>query len=287
LQLGELEPPPAAGVDLSRPNVARVYDYLLGGHANWAIDREFAKKVMSAFPLAPMIAKANRLFLHRVVRHLVGIGVRQFIDVGSGVPTMGATHEIAEETGQPCRVVYVDNEPVAVAHSQVLLDEFGDPLRHASINADLRAPDELWQRALACDVLDPTKPVALLMLAVLHFRQPGWDGVDIGTASMARLRELLSAGSYLAISHATVDDVPATIAAQCAQAKDMFDHRSSPMVFRSAGEILGLFGDFDIVDPGVAWTAMWHPEHARPSEPLIRFTKPNESAVLAGLARKR
>ncbi|HEX4700590.1 MAG TPA: SAM-dependent methyltransferase, partial [Pseudonocardiaceae bacterium] len=168
MNAADQEPAIPPGVDLEHPSVARVYDFYLGGTANWAIDREFGKKVLARFPLLRPIAKANRLFLHRAVRHLVRQGVRQFVDIGSGVPTMGNTHQIADELAPDCRVVYIDNEPVAVAHSQMLLDQNGDPERHAAINADLREPDELWQRVRDTDVLDLTQPVALLLVAVLH-----------------------------------------------------------------------------------------------------------------------
>jgi hypothetical protein len=282
------EPALPPGVDLEHPSVARVYDFYLGGTANWAIDREFGKKVLGRFPLLRPIAKANRLFLHRAVRHLVRQGVRQFIDIGAGVPTMGNTHDVADELapGQT-HVVYIDNEPVAVAHSEMLLDQFGDPKRHAAINADLRDPDELWQRVAATGVIDLSKPVGLLFIAVLHVHQDGPDGEDVGAASVARYRQLLAPGSFLGISQLTPDGVPPGIEANLADLKEMYDaSSSSDAMFRSQDEIRALFGDFELVEPGLTWTPLWHPEETSASAPVISFATPSESAIMAGVGRK-
>ena len=282
------EPLPPPGVDLARPSVARVYDFYLGGTANWAIDREFGKKVMSRFPLIRPIAKANRLFLHRVVRHLTRQGVRQFIDIGSGVPTMGPTHEVADQLAPNSRVVYVDNEPVAVAHSEMLLEQHGDPTRHAAINADLREPDVLWHQVESTGVIDMNEPVVLLMIAVLHVRQIGPTGDDIGDASLARYRELVPRGSYLAISQLTTDGVSPEMELHLADLKQMYDtSSSSKAMFRDREGIRSLFGDFEMVDPGLTWTPLWHPEEKSPTAPVITFAEPRESAILAGVGRKR
>jgi len=280
------DPAVPPGVDLEHPSVARVYDFYLGGTANWAIDREFGKRVLARFPLLRPIAKANRLFLHRAVRHLVRQGIRQFIDVGSGVPTMGSTHMIADELADGTRVVYIDNEPVAVAHSQMLLEENGDRSRHAAINADLRDPDELWQRVREIEVLDLTQPVALLLVAVLHVRQPGADGTDIGPAAVARYRQLLTPGSFLVISHITTEGVPPEMDEKLVDLKQMYDSRSSPVIWRTHDEIRDLFGDFDLLPPGLTWTTLWHPEETSPTAPLITFASPNESVIWAGIGQK-
>jgi hypothetical protein len=278
--------PAPPGVDLEHPSVARVYDFYLGGTANWAIDREFGKKVLAQFPLLRPIAKANRVFLQRAVRHLVRQGVRQFVDIGSGVPTMGSTHEIADELSRDTKVVYVDNEPVAVAHSQMLLDQKGDTNRHAVINADLREPDELWQRVRETEVLDLAKPVALLLVAVLHVQQPGADGTDVGPAAVARYRQLVAPGSYLAISHITSEGVPAELDEKLVELKKMYDNRSSPVIWRTHDEIRDLFGDFPLAEPGLTWTTLWHPEETSPTAPVITFASPNESVIVAGVGRK-
>ena len=282
----EQDPFPPQGIDLEHPSVARVYDWYLGGTANWAIDREFGERALSVFPLLRPIAMANRLFLHRVVRHLVGLGVRQFVDIGSGVPTMGNTHQVADEVAPDSRVVYIDYEPVAVAHSQVLLEKNGDPARHAAINADLRNPDRLWQRVIETGVINLEEPIALLTIAVLHVQQPDTDGVDIGARAIARYRELLPAGSYLAISHATDDGVPEEIASSLAELKKMYDTLSSPVIWRTHEQIRQLLGNFELVPPGMGWTTSWHPEETGPNSPVIELDRPNEAAVWAGVGRK-
>jgi len=280
------DPFPPQGVDLARPSAARVYDWILGGTANWAIDREFGEQVLAGFPLARSIAIANRLFLHRVVRHLVRQGIRQFVDIGSGVPTMGNTHQVADDVAPDSKVVYIDNEPVAVAHSQVLLEQHGDLERHAAINADLRNPDQLWQRVIETGVIDLDEPIALLLIAVLHFQQPDPDGVDMGASTVARYRELLPRGSYLAISHATSDGVPEDVAAVLRETRQRYESTSSPVIWRSHAEIRELFGDFDMVPPGMEWTPSWHPEESGPNAPVLDFDSPNEAAIWAGVGRK-
>jgi hypothetical protein len=282
----EQDPFPPKGVDLEHPSVARVYDYYLGGSANWAIDREFGDRAMAMFPLLRPIALANRLFLHRMVRHLVRLGVRQFVDIGSGVPTMGNTHQVADEVAPDSSVVYVDHEPVAVAHSQVLLEENGDPNRHAVVNADLRDPDRLWQRVIETGVIDMDKPTALLVIAVLHVQQRDADGVDIAHRAIARYRELLPSGSYLAISHGTDDGVPDDIAEQLAELKRMYDASSSPVVWRPRDEIHQFFGDFELLPPGMSWSPSWHPEETGPNSPVIEFDQPNQAVIWGGVGRK-
>jgi hypothetical protein len=274
--------------------VARVYDYYLGGSANWAADREFGDRVLAKFPLLKDIAVANRLFLNRVVRHLVKRGVRQFLDVGAGVPTRGNTHEIADELAlregrtPDTRVVYVDNEPIAVAHAEALLSTAGDANRHAVIEADLRTPDALWEQAMATELLDPSEPVALLLIAVLHVHQPGTDGTtDIGADSVARFRELLPAGSYLAVSHITDDGVPPELDDKLVELKRMYDtSSSSDVIWRPRADIEAMLGDFEPVEPGWTWTTEWRPEETGPHATLIRFPTPSHAAIWSGVGQK-
>src|SRR3979409_38324 len=143
------------GVDLERPNAARIYDWFLGGDANWAIDREFGARAVETFPMIRTLARVGRDFLGRGVSPLVGQGVTQFLDLGSGVPTVGNVHEVADSLNPRSRWVYVDCEPVAVAHSQTLLERDGDLTRHAVLHGDLRNPADIWARALDTGVLDP------------------------------------------------------------------------------------------------------------------------------------
>lgn len=271
--------------DTQQPNVARVYDYFLGGAANYAVDREFGKRALQRFPFVESVAKANRLFLHRTVRYLLSQGVRQFIDIGSGVPTMGATHQIAAEAGG-ARVVYVDNEDVAVAQSKLELERDGDPRRHTVVRADLREPDELWQAVATSGIVTLREPVAVLLLAVLHVKQLDDAGRDVGPASVARLRELISPGSYFALSHGTDDQVPDGRATKMAEFAAMYDHTATPVIWRSQSEIEALFGDFELVEPGMTWTPLWRPEYGDSSEPDLGFSDPSESIGWAGVARK-
>lgn len=161
---GELEAYPPPGIDVQRPSVARVYDYYLGGDASWAVDRTFGDAVLAEFPMLGKIAKANRVFLHRVVRHLIRLGVTQFVDIGAGLPTMQHAHQVADDLAPGrTRVVYADHDPIAVSHSQGLLEEHGDHRRHAAIHADMRAPDRLWKQVGDTGILDLGKPVAVLL----------------------------------------------------------------------------------------------------------------------------
>jgi S-adenosyl methyltransferase len=288
------DPSPPAGVDLDRPSVARVYDYLLGGTANWSIDRKFGDQMLAIAPLAKDMALANRVFLNRAVSYLTRQGVRQFLDIGAGVPTAGNTHQVADEVAREqgrdtdARVVYVDNEPVAVAHAEALLAKEGDDERHAVVAADLRSPDELWNLALGTELLDPSEPIAVLIIAVLHVQQPDEDtGQDIGPSAVARLRELLPPGSYLAISHTTDDGVPPDLVRSLASIKTLYDSSSSSdVVWRRHEDIEALLGDFEVVEPGWTWTGEWRPEESSASAPSISFDEPSRAVIWAGVGKK-
>jgi hypothetical protein len=281
------------GVDVERPSVARVYDYYLGGSANWAIDREFGARVLQKFPLLRNVAIANRLYLNRLVRHLTKQGIRQFLDVGAGMPTVGNTHQIADELAvtlgrtPDAHVVYVDNEPIAVAHAEILLEKEGNADRHGVINADLREPDDLWRRAMATGLLNPDEPIALLLIAVLHVHQPGPDGTDIGPASVARLRQRLPAGSYLGMSHITDEGVPPDVGEKLVELKRMYDTSSSSnAIWRSHKDIEAMLGDFEVVEPGWTWLTEWHPEETGPTVRPIAFPTPNHAVGWAGVGKK-
>ncbi|WP_190824100.1 SAM-dependent methyltransferase [Saccharopolyspora pogona] len=285
------EPFPPPGVDLSRPSVARVYDYYLGGTTNWEIDRQFGERVLEDYPVIRSIAHANRMFLRRVVRHLVRRGIRQFVDIGSGVPTMGHAHEVAEQVAPgEVKVAYVDHEPVAVAHANSLLREHGDPNRHVAIHADMRDPERLWSRIADTGVIDVNEPIALLLMAVLHIQQPpapGSDSTDdLGPSLVATYRDLLAPGSYLSLSHVTDKEIPPHHAAMLANLKRLYENSVSPAIFRNRQEITDLFGDFTILEPGVTWTPLWHPEEANENDHTVSFDSPSESLLLAGAARK-
>ncbi|TVT47929.1 methyltransferase [Amycolatopsis rhizosphaerae] len=275
-------------VDLDHPSVARVYDYYLGGNANYAVDRVFGEMALTAFPFVRPAAKANRLYLRRVVHYLIQRGVRQFVDIGSGVTTSdGGTHRMADELGRVkgARVVYVDHEPVTVLRSQLQLEQHGDPKRHAVVQADLREPDLLWRKVRESGVVDLRQPVAILLMAVLHVVQPGPDGTDVSAEAVARLRELMPRGSYLALSHGTTDGVSATLAHDMDEFARLYDRTPARLHWRSRAEIETFFGDLPLVEPGATWCPLWHPELARQGEE-IRFTDPGESMVWVGVAHK-
>lgn len=278
---------PQPEVDLDRPNAARVYDYLVGGKVNWAVDRSFGDRIAEQVPLAKKMALANRQFLNRAVACLSRAGIRQFLDIGSGIPSAGNTHEVADEINPDSHVVYVDNEAIAVAHGEELLDEVGDPNRHAVLDADLRNPDDLWDKAMATGVLDPGQPIAMLLIAVLHFGQPGLRGQDVSYQSVARLRELLPPGSYLALSHGSTDGAPARIVSDFERVVELYEHSSSRLILRSHADIERFMGDFVLLEPGMVWTPQWRPDEQTARLPrTVTFDDPSESVVWAGVARK-
>lgn len=271
-------------VDLHHPSVARVYDFLLGGSAYWTMDRLFAKRMLDRFPGFGNIAKANRMFVERVVRHLVKSGVRQFVDIGSGVLSSGNTHQIANEVAQDTRVVYVDNDPIAVAHAEILLDREGDPDRHVVVNADLRDPDELWHHVSTTCILDPDEPVAVLMFSVLHSLPPEEGDRDPAARLMARYRELIPPGSYLGISHLTSEGVPADLPPKLADLQQLCDDWADGRAYcRPRDEVNALLGDFRLISPGMVWAPEWHPEE---STPRVHFPASNHSGVWGGVGQK-
>ena len=261
-------------VDLERPNVARIYDWALGGTANWAVDRQYGELAVKAFPLAKALARGNRDFLGRAVRHCVTEGITQFLDLGSGIPTAGNVHEVADDYADDSRCVYVDNEPVAVAHGRILLEEEGDPERHAVLHADLRDAEEVWEAALATGVLDPDRPICLLSVAVLHFL-PDVTGVR---EAIRDYRTLLAPGSAYALSHATESGVEGDELAQIRRLVKLSERSSSPAVSRSLDEIAAFFGNFDVVDPGIVPVGEWRPEPGAAPVPL--------ASVVGGVGRK-
>jgi hypothetical protein len=270
------------GVDLERPNAARIYDYLLGGTANWAIDREFAAKALETFPMMREVARTGREFLGRGVRYLARQGITQFLDLGSGVPTVGNVHEIADEVNPQSHCVYVDHEPVAAAHAQVLLEREGDPTRHAVIQADLRDPDAVWQRARRTGVLDPARPIGLIMVGVLYFVGPADRPHEI----VAAYRDRLPPGSYLLSSHLTEDEVPEDGGEQRAEVRAQYTRSSSQLFLRTRAEFTAFFDGFELVPPGVVWLPEWHLEERESPASEEYAADPPRSYALGGLGRK-
>ncbi|RZQ64387.1 SAM-dependent methyltransferase [Amycolatopsis suaedae] len=276
------DPIPPKGIDLERPNAARMYDWFLGGSANWAIDRQAGELAVAAVPDLKTYARLNREFLARAVRFCVRAGVTQFLDIGSGVPTVGNVHEVAEELDPASRCVYVDNEPVAVAHSEVLLDENGDPARHAIVESDLRDVEGTWRRAVETGVIDPGRPIGLIMVAVLHFVPPEDGGDD----AVAGYRDLLPSGSRLVLSHATTDGVPADQIEGAERVRAIYQNSSTPVCWRTRDQFTSLFGDFELAPPGVEWVPAWRPDPPRTALDRELAKAPNRAGILGAVGRK-
>ena len=259
------------GVDTRRANVARLYDYLLGGSHNFRADQDAARALASVEPDIRAIAWANRKFLGRAVRFLSQAGIRQFLDIGSGIPTEGNVHEIARETGPGARVVYADIDAVAIAHSRAILD--GDP-DTVIIEADLREPGKVLAHPQTRRLIDFSQPAALLLVSVLHYVSDADDPWRI----LAALREALAPGSYLVICHGTADDRPEVMQA----VGKMFNRSVSVQSnVRSRAEILRMFGDFELAEPGLVHMPLW-----RPDSPADVPADPARYWNLAGVARK-
>jgi hypothetical protein len=257
------------GIDLDRPNAARMYDYALGGSHNFAVDREMVERVEAMMPGSSLIAHANRAFLRRAVRYCLDAGVRQFLDIGSGIPTVGSVHEVAHAIAPDSRVVYVDVDAVAVAHGQAILRD--DPMATA-LAGDVRRPAEILADPRLTKLLDFTEPVAVLLIAVLHFV----PDADHPAGIVRKLRERLVPGSYLVISHATPEERPD----DADTVRQLYRGTSSPLSMRSRPEIEALFAGFDLVEPGLTWVTSWRPT---PTDDDV----PPRHEMLVGIGRRR
>jgi hypothetical protein len=235
-------------LDLDRPNAARMYDYFLGGSHNFAVDRELAGKVFEVFPDMPRAAQANRAFLRRAVRFLVDQGIRQFLDIGSGIPTVGNVHEIAQEHAPDARVVYVDTDPIAVTHSRAILA--GND-RTLVVQADGRDPATLLADPALTEQLDLTQPVGLLMVALLHFVPDDQDPRGV----IAKYAAALAPGSWLVVSHGSVDRLEGP-----SRLEEIYRTTATPVQLRSKAELEALLADVGLVEPGVAFLSGWHPD---------------------------
>ncbi|WP_326595286.1 SAM-dependent methyltransferase [Streptomyces sp. NBC_01803] len=260
------------GMDLSVPSVSRMYDYYLGGSHNFEVDRAAARKALEAFPGIPKIAQANRAFMRRAVRHAISEGVTQFLDIGSGVPTFGNVHEVAQEASDRARVVYVDNDPVAVAHSRAVLA--GDD-RADVASADFRDPQGVLNSDPVGRLLDLDRPVALLLVALLHF----FEDDDKPGEKVAALRDSLAAGSLLILTHASVDHGSMT-PEQGARITRIYRDGGATLVMRSGEDIARFFDGFELVDPGLVPMPDWRPEGPPDQEDPIVY------AGYAGVGRK-
>jgi hypothetical protein len=270
--------PGADPVDLQtgRPHPARVYDYLLGGKDNYAADRAAAEEGLKANPNSLVPPRQNRAFMRRAVRYLVTeAGISQFLDIGTGIPTSPNVHEIAQDANPGARIVYVDNDPIVLSHARALLTS-GPEGETAYIDADLRDVDRILGSADLRATLDLSRPVALMLIAVLHFIPDG----DGPYSLVARLLAGLPYGSYLALSHLTGDFDPAAWAGVAA----VFKRSGVTMRVRSRPEVERFFAGLDVIDPGVVSLPHWRPE---PVE-VGGAGQPSDAAVsvYGGVARR-
>ncbi|MGQ5633333.1 MULTISPECIES: SAM-dependent methyltransferase [unclassified Streptomyces] len=243
---------PAVHIDTSKPHPARIYDYLLGGKDNYEVDQVAADQLAAAAPEVWISVRANRAFLQRAVRYVVGSGVRQILDVGTGLPTSPNVHEVAQELAPDVRVAYVDNDPIVKAHGDALLNRAGTT---SIVLADLREPQSVVDHPEVRRVIDFGRPVALFLVAVLHFLRDA----DEPERVVATLRDALPAGSFLVLSHATGDF------ADRSEAEAVYDNASASMNLRSRDQVARFFDGFDLVEPGLVQVPFWRPDSTPPA----------------------
>lgn len=252
--------PPAPGtVDLDKPSAARVYDYFLGGTTNYAIDREFGKAILQTMPLVGPLARQNLIWTDRVVRAAMAAGLRQFIDLGSGIPTHGHVHEVVRKVlpeGQRATVVYVDYEEVAAAHARVTLEreEAGDWA--GFLHCDLRNSQRVMTAPETTRLIDFSRPVCLIAGAVLQFLGPADAPADL----MPQYQSYLTRDSWLAISHVTVEDSPPELLPEAMKVVDAYSNTSNPLWPRTRAETQALFGDWQMLEPGLVYLTDWRPD---------------------------
>ena len=263
----------AAGIDSSAPHAARIYDYFLGGTSNFAADRAAAAEILRHSPSVRTAARENRAFLSRAVRYPAAeAGIRQFLDIGAGLPATGSVHHVAQAVAPSSRVVYADNDPLVLAHAPALLASAAWG-RTAYIYADLRDPAAILADPVTRDVLDFRRPAGLIIAAILHFIPDEDEPAQI----LATLLDALPSGSYLVASHLTTEHDPAATAA----GQRVMQRAGIPMQKRASGEFAGLaFRGLELVPPGVVLVSEWRPDGPGPRP------APAEVNCYGGVARK-
>jgi SAM-dependent methyltransferase len=236
-------------VDLTKPSIARAYDFYLGGSHNFEIDREMAREAMTFMPELPEIMRGQRAFLRRAIRFLTAEGIDQFLDIGSGIPTEGNVHEVAQKGNPKAKVVYVDIDPVAIAHSREIL--VGND--HATaLHGDMHRPQEIIDHPEVRRLIDFTRPVGIVIVGMIHFISDEADPAGI----VRVFRDAVVPGSYLVMSHATHDSQPEKTEA----VEDLYRRRDNPVWFRSLAQVRQIFDGLTIVEPGVVWQPLWRPD---------------------------
>lgn len=264
------------------PSEARVYDALLGGSANFAADRAVADTLLEHMPEGRAIVQECRRFLQWVVAHLADLGIRQFVEIGCGLPTQGHVHHIVEaRAAEQAHVVYVDRDPVAVAHARLTLEREGAADRHALVEGELVDAERLWQAVLHTGLIDPNRPVGLTMCAVLHFVPNDRDP----ETAVQFYRDQVAAGSYLAISHAANEGMAREQAGAYRGVRNAYGNQTdSAFYFRSRAQLRRFFGDWDMLAPGVAGPAEWYT--ARHVDPGLDVDAPERHGFLVGVGHK-
>ncbi len=260
-------------IPLDQSNVARIYDYFLGGHHNFAIDRQVAQKIESIYPDIRPGAITNRAFLCRAVEYVVRQGLEQIIDLGSGIPTLGNVHEIAQSINPETRVVYVDIDRVAVAHSRAML---GDNETATAIRADVAFPRKIIDHEEVKALIDFDQPLALFGVAIFHLIPDDQQLYEV----IAEWKQLMASGSYFVIAHPTYDDAPQHLIKQVQNLYAVSADAQSKM--RSWEAIRRLFDGFELVEPGLVHTPSWRPD----SPDALLIDEPERSMVWAGVGRK-
>ncbi|WP_028814364.1 SAM-dependent methyltransferase [Streptomyces flavidovirens] len=260
------------GIDLTVPSVSRIYDFYLGGSHNFEVDREAARKAMEFMPGLPKIMQANRAFMRRAVRFAADEGITQFLDIGSGIPTFGNVHEVAQAANPEARVAYVDHDPVAVAHSRAVLA--GND-RAGIAAADLRKPQDILSSPVVGGLIDFDRPVALLLVAVLHFV----EDADDPQCAVDTLRDALAPGSLVILTHASYEGVPLP-EEQVGGTVGVYKSIKNPLVMRPREEVARFFEGYEMVEPGLVPMAEWRPETPLSQEDPFAFSG------FAGVGRK-
>lgn len=261
-------------VDVERPSSARIYDYFLGGAHNFEVDRRAAQEIIKTHPAIGLGMRANRSYLRRAVRFLCEQGIDQFLDLGSGIPTVGNVHEIAQRAIPDARVVYVDIEPIAVAHSNTILAENDNAV---AIQADMRTVEDVVDNPDVTRLLDMTRPVGLIIAGVLQYI----NDEDEPAAMIAAYLDRLASGSYVAMSHPSLDGLSEEREAGARAASGVYNRTATPFRYRSRREFEEFFADLELVEPGITFMWSWRPESEGDGE-----GPDGQATGLAGVGRK-
>ncbi|MBP6015746.1 MAG: SAM-dependent methyltransferase [Candidatus Promineofilum sp.] len=260
------------GVNLDQPSAARIYDYMLGGYQNFEIDRQVADKFTALLPDFSLTARVNRAFLRRAATIVARQGIDQFLDLGSGIPTVGNVHEIVRQYQPEARTVYVDIDPVAIAHAEILLQDDPDTV---AVLADVRRPDDILGNPRVQALIDFTRPVGLVAVALLHYILDDDEAENV----IDTFKNALPSGSYVAIGVWTYDDAPREIMEQYAEMTHVFLTPGAP---RPREKVLRYFRGLDLLEPGLVHGPQWRPDG--PDDLLV--DEPGRGVNWVGVARK-